>query len=219
MKWKELKYWTSGEYQVVQERLNDLSKAKRPWNPGKRTLFRAMDLLPFEEVKVMFCAQDPYPDPIYCTGCAFDIPADTMGNFPPTLSNLIKEYHDDTGFPIPVTSGSLLKWVEQGVFLWNCIPSCTAFKSLSHDWPEWELLTQEIIRELSKQSKTVFVFFGGRARRYAEYVEPGEDVIEVSHPSPRASRSSKHPFLGSRIFTTVNAKLVGQGLEPINWRL
>jgi uracil DNA glycosylase len=46
-----------------------------------------------------------------------------------------------------------------------------------------------------------------------------DNVICTSHPSPMGQLSGKTPFLGSRIFTTINDKLRGLGLEPIDWKL
>lgn len=215
--WDDLDYWKCGEWDVVQERLEDITKAGGIYCPGKKNLFKALKLVAFEEVRVMMVAQDPYPNPGFAMGPAFSINKDE--EFTPTLVNLLKEYRDDTHHEYP-DDGDLTPWCSEGVLLWNAIPSCAAWKSMSHDWPEWHLLTKEIIERLSQSGRTVFIFFGGVARGFAKYVEPGEDMIEVSHPSPRASRMSKdHPFFGSRIFTRTNTLLVEQGLEPINWKL
>lgn len=213
-----LDYWKCGEYQVVQERLNDLQQKGVLVNPHSSRRFRALALTPFSDVRVVLLGQDPYPDPKYATGLAFSIPP-TEQQYPPTLHNLFKEYQTDLGYPLPI-AGDLTPWAVHGVLLWNVIPTCTAYHSLSHDWPEYELLTQEIVSKLSKRAEPpVFIFLGGRARRFTAYVESGCDVIETSHPSPRASRSSKHPFFGSRIFTTANARLSEAGIETIDWRL
>jgi len=217
--WSRLKYWNCGEFDVVLERLNDLRKAGTPFCPQKDHIFRSLQMCPFDQVRVVLMGQDPYPDPVYPTGIAFDVdPRIPYKSLPPTLKTIFEEYNSDLGYPIP-NSGSLVNWCYEGVLLWNAIPTCDAWKSKSHDWPEWKLLTQELVEELSKKGKTVFVFLGNTARQFAQYVEPGEEVIEVSHPSPRASRASRHPFLGSRIFSTVNDKLCAQGLPPIDWRL
>jgi uracil DNA glycosylase len=64
------------------------------------------------------------------------------------------------------------------------------------------------------------VFLGGRAREYMEFVDHlKSDVLCFSHPSPRGAYSGHNPFMGSHMFTTINDRLVGEGLEPIDWRL
>ena len=212
--WDDMQFWGSGEEQVVLENLKGIR-----YCPGKKNLFRALELTPYNEVKVMICGQDPYTDPLLATGVAFSVPADAR--IPPTLKQIFDEYETDLHLPRP-TSGNLEKWCREGVLLWNVIPSCHSGQSLSHDWEEWRYLTNEIITRLAEKG-IVFVFIGSRARAYAT-IPRGMDncrVIETVHPSPRAmlNKNIKHPFIGSRIFTTINDKLSEIGLEPINWRL
>lgn len=217
--WPDLKFWETGECQVVMERLSDLRKARKVHNPSRENLFRALQLTPFDKVKVVICGQDPYPDSRYATGLAFSIPPECK-DWPPTLTNLLKEYSSDLFLPEPGT-GDLSKWAAEGVLLWNVIPSCLAGASMSHEWNEWADLTVEILKKLSDkpQKDVVFCFLGGVARGYVTYVDDQNDIIQCSHPSPRGSLKAKDPFIGSRIFSTINDKLVAQGVSPINWRL
>jgi len=218
MSWDSLEYWRSGEWQVVEERLSDMDKSGITYNPERQLLFTSLDATPMEKVTVVLSGQDPYPAGKYATGLAFSIPKEAKTH-PPTLNTLLQEYVDDLHYPYP-KNGSLEKWASQGVLLWNSIPSCEAGKSLSHDWYEWSSLTQEIITTLSNQGNIVFVFLGGVARRFTPYVDTlRNDLIETSHPSPRGNRTSKVPFSGSRIFSTINAKLCARGKEPIDWKL
>jgi uracil-DNA glycosylase len=219
--WK-LDYWQSGEYQVVREKLDEEEHLGFVVNPERKSLFKALAAIPMERVRVAIIGQDPYPDSRMATGFAFSIPSDVPSReFPPTLGNIFDEYERDLHYPRP-TNGDLSKWVAQGVLLWNAIPSCRKGSSLSHDWPgrEWDYLTREIVRRLSVQS-IVFVFLGSVAQRFASDIEEdsGSEVIITSHPSPRGSLKAKHPFKGSRIFTTINDKLCSLGMTPIDWRL
>lgn len=224
--WK-LKYWQTGEWQVVNERLKDMEKAGERYNPVRSQLFAGLRSLKAEDVRVAIIGQDPYPNPEHATGLAFSIPRRTVegsdqvqiGPFPPTLKEILKEYSADTGYPIP-DHGDLSRWAERGVLLWNAIPSCRAFGSLSHDWDEWSYLTREIITKLSDQGGIVFAFLGGVARRYEPDVDTKTNkVLHTSHPSPRGSLNSRVPFVGSRIFTTINSNLADLGKPPIMWRL
>lgn len=216
--WK-LDYWQTGEWQVVNERLKDMEKANVPYNPTRASLFRALSITSLGETKVAIFGQDPYPDGRYATGLAFSIPADIdRHGFPPTLNTIFDEYQSDLGYPYP-SHGSLLRWAQQGVLLWNVIPSCQRGKSLSHDWDEWSYLTKEITKKLSEKG-IVFAFLGAVAKRYLEEVDlTKNEIILTSHPSPRAIKFSKTPFEGSRLFSTINDKLISQGLDPVDWRL
>lgn len=215
--WNDLTYWDSGEWQVVQEKLEDLEKKRIIYNPERQNLFNALDACPYDKVKVAIFGQDPYPEGKYATGIAFSIPKASK-TMPPTLVNLLKEYNTDTGLDVP-TSGNLEKWCDRGVLLWNVVPSCTAGSSLSHNWDEWKLLTNEIIKKLSERT-VVMVFLGGTARNFVkEANEQMVEILEASHPSPRASNASNNPFFGSRVFTTANLKLAEWGIDTIDWKL
>lgn len=220
MLWSDLDYWQSGEYQVVQERWQDLVNAGKVINPAPKYMFRCLDHCPYDTVKVIIVGQDPYPEYRFAIGTAFSIPYHIAPeDFPPTLKNLFKEYCNDLHYDTP-GNGDLLQWSQRGVLLWNAIPSCETGKSLSHDWNEYEDLTREIIEELSEKGNIVFVFLGAVARRYVKYVDTTRNaVIETSHPSPRGSISGRNPFLGSRIFTRINAQLVDYFKDPIDWKL
>lgn len=220
----DLDYFNSGEWQVVDERLQDLEKVNRSigsdgYNPGRKGLFRALQLLSCGETRVCVIGQDPYPTPAFATGVAFSIPeAIPSKHYPPTLQTFLKEYTSDLGYDLP-SNGNLEQWSKHGVLLWNAIPSCCPGRSLSHDWVEYEPLTRGIIQQLSKQG-IVFAFLGQVARRYVDEVDlRNNEVIVTSHPSPRGNMNSKTPFTGSRLFSTINDKLVSNGLPKVDWKL
>lgn len=213
----DLNYWNTGEWQVVEERLHDLQAKKITYNPSKQNLFRALRATPFAKVVVAIYGQDPYPDHQHATGLAFSVPDGTRP-LPPTAEAILQEYSADLGLPHP-GHANLTKWAEQGVLLWNVIPSCQEWKSLSHEWEEWTYLTTEITKKLSDKG-IVFALTGARARDYKQFIDEKPNyIIETSHPSPKGSMKSKVPFVGSRLFSRINDYLVQQGKPSINWRL
>lgn len=219
MTWDDFDYWNTGEWQVIQEHLDDMEREGHVYCPSRDMLFAAMDAVEFDDVRVAILGQDPYPDPKFATGIAFSIPARLKPPYPVTLFNIFREYTSDLNYPWP-KNGSLTRWCDQGVFLWNVIPTCEERKSLSHeDWLEWAYLTKEIVERLNKRN-VVFVLLGGRARAYSIHIDDEiSSVIETSHPSPRGQLKSKLPFLGSRIFSRVNDALCELKKEPIDWKL
>jgi|SRR3989304_2315849 len=216
--WGEMDYWNTGEWQAVEEKLADLHVAKKKYNPGRRNLFAALRRTQFEDTKVAVLGQDPYPKYQHATGVAFSIPEEEE-EIPVTLANIFREYCNDLHYPYP-KNGSLVKWTEEGVLLWNVIPSCETGKSLSHlSWDEWRPLTEEIIKRLNMKG-IVFAFLGGIAREFSKFVDSSKNFsIETSHPSPRGNLHGKIPFLGSRLFTTINCHLETLGRSPIDWKL
>lgn len=215
--WDDLTFWNTGEWQVMEERLNDWDDRGIKYNPDRELIFAALDEVPLEEVEVMFIGQDPYPDPEFACGVAFSVGQYKKGPYPQTLKMIFEEYEHDLHYPCP-TSGDLSPWCSQGVLLWNSIPTCFEGKSLSHNFPEWGQLTKELVEVVSARG-CVLVFFGALAREYVKYANPASRTIETAHPSPRGNRFSKKPFLGSRIFTRCNEALRDLNRPPINWRL
>ncbi|MDE1830348.1 MAG: uracil-DNA glycosylase [Thaumarchaeota archaeon] len=218
--WDDMQFWSSKEWEIVQERLD-----KDIFNPARESIFAAFDATPLDKVKVAILGQDPYPDPRLATGLAFSIPEDIQG-FPPTLDTIFKEYCNDLHLPYP-SSGDLRPWCSRGVFLYNVIPTCDSYRSLSNDWPEWSVLSREVVETLCKEG-VVIVLLGRKARElrdivnYYEVLTPKENIlIELCHPSTRAIANAKTEakFLGSRLFSRANEALVTLGRGTIDWRL
>lgn len=211
-----LKFWKSGEYQVIKEKLHDIRDRhtlRDLYCPGRFNLFRELALLRPEQVKVVIVGQDPYPNPLLATGVAFSIPR-SVKTFPPTLVNIFKEYSDDLDYPTP-KHGDLTRWVKEGVLLWNAFPTCAIGRPASHRWCEYEYLTRDVIHTVDMY-KPVFVFLGRMAQAFASECSEQQLTISTSHPSPLGAHKG---FLGSRIFSRVNTLLVEAGKKPINWRL
>lgn len=72
--------------------------------PPGRFVFSAFNQTPFDKVNVVILGQDPYHEPNQAHGLSFSVQDGVP--FPPSLQNIFKEIHDDTGAPIP-TSGTL----------------------------------------------------------------------------------------------------------------
>ena len=86
--------------------------------PPREDLFAAFRLTPPEQVRVVILGQDPYHGPGQAQGLCFSV--NDGVRFPPSLVNIFKELQSDLGIA-PPTSGSLVRWAEQGVFLLNAL--------------------------------------------------------------------------------------------------
>lgn len=227
MEWDELEYWRTGEWQVIQERLDELDKIGGGYTPKRDNIFNALEATPFEKVDVVLIGQDPYPDPKYATGLAFDVNNGTK-IWPPTLVNIHKELCDDMGYPWP-KKPSLKPWAARGVLLWNATPTVQSYKA-GHQpilefngkfsgsyWYEWEPLTEEIIKTLSdKREGIVFIFWGARASKFEKFVDSKKHkTFHAVHPSPL---SANRGWWKSRTFSSVNKLLKDLGKGPIDWR-
>lgn len=195
---------------LVQER-----KAGKVIYPQISDVFSALNLTPFQQVKVVILGQDPYHGPNQAHGLCFSVQDGVKP--PPSLVNIFKELQDDLGI-IPSSSGCLTKWAREGVLLLNNVLTVEDGKAGSHHGKGWEGFTDFIIRLIHEKKKNVvFILWGSPAQKKAAIVDPKKHLILKSvHPSPL---SSYRGFFGSKPFSKTNDFLKSQGLRPIDWDL
>jgi uracil-DNA glycosylase len=186
--------------------------ASHPVYPPLPDLFTAFRLCPLEAARVLILGQDPYHKAGQAHGLSFSVREGVA--VPPSLRNVFKELRDDLGVQ-PPAHGELTGWAAQGVLLLNAVLTVRGGAPASHAGRGWEHFTDAAIKALdAKDSRVVFVLWGGYARKKAALVtRPQHVVLEAGHPSPMNPRG----FLGSRPFSAVDAALAEAGLEPIRW--
>lgn len=181
--------------------------------PRGSNIFRAFDKCPFERLKVVIIGQDPYHGPGQAHGLCFSV-ADGVP-FPPSLQNIFKEVHADTGAEIPL-SGNLDRWAEQGVLLLNAVLTVREHEAASHAGRGWETFTDAVVRAVAERKEgVVYMLWGSYAQRKGAIADPSRNLIlKAVHPSPL---SAYRGFLGCRHFSQANAYLESLGKEPILW--
>ena len=180
--------------------------------PPKQQVFSAFKT-DLNEVKVVIIGQDPYHGPKQAHGLAFSVRDGVQ--IPPSLQNIFKEIHTETGAPIPI-SGNLNRWAEQGVLLLNNVLTVEAHHAGSHRAKGWETFTENIIKYLNEnRPHLVFLLWGRDARSKAKLIDTSKHlVLESAHPSPL---SAYNGFFGNNHFIKCNKQLENWGLTPINW--
>jgi uracil-DNA glycosylase len=183
--------------------------------PPSHQVFRALELTPFDEVRVVILGQDPYHDLDQAHGLAFSVAPGIKP--PPSLVNMFKELETDIGLARPAT-GCLEPWARQGVLLLNTALTVRAHQANSHQKQGWETFTDAVIQVVAaRPGPVVFVLWGANARKKAALVDASRhSVIESAHPSPLSARTG---FFGSKPFSRINAALSAHGHPPINWAL
>ncbi len=203
----------SDEYKVLLNNVEEEYTLKAIL-PCKENVFRALDILDFDKVKVVILGQDPYPNKQHAMGLSFSVPIDA--SIPKSLVNIFKEYNDDLGYPIPL-SGDLSKWSKEGVLLLNTSLTVEEGKPGSHSTIGWTLFTDEIIRKISNRGKVVFLLWGNHAKSKKELIDIDRNrIIESVHPSPLAAYRG---FFGSKPFSSINTCLKELGQEEIDFKL
>ncbi|OBX35870.1 uracil-DNA glycosylase [Halomonas elongata] len=102
--------------QALRDFLAGEKAARKVIYPHSSNWFRAFELTPLEEVRVVILGQDPYHGPNQAHGLCFSVRPGVQ--VPPSLVNIYKELAADVGFQ-PVNHGFLESWARQGVLLLN----------------------------------------------------------------------------------------------------
>ena len=198
--------------------VNEKAAGKRIFPRGS-DWFRALDLTPLDQVRVVILGQDPYHGDGQAHGLCFSVRPGTRT--PPSLVNIYKEMESDLGIP-PARHGFLEHWAKQGVLLLNAVLTVEMGLAASHQGRGWERFTDAVIRLVNAREKpVVFMLWGSHAQKKAAFVDSIERggrhlVLRSPHPSPLSAYSG---FFGSKPFSKANAFLVAQGEPPIDWAL
>ena len=183
-------------------------------HPPEAEVFAALELTPFEQVRVMILGQDPYHGPGQAHGLAFSVRPGVRP--PPSLLNIFREMREELGCPMP-NHGCLFSWARQGVLLLNAVLTVRESEPNSHQGRGWEKFTDAVIRALAaRPDPLVFVLWGGYAARKAALIGAPHYVHRSAHPSPLSARRG---FFGSLPFGTINRELKRNGKEPVDWCL
>jgi uracil-DNA glycosylase len=182
--------------------------------PPGNLIFRAFELTPVPEVKVVIMGQDPYHGPCQAMGLSFSVPDGVRT--PPSLRNIFQEIESDMGICM---SGrpNLEPWARQGVLLLNSSLTVEAGVANSHSRIGWQTFTDAVISYLSSHCEgIVFLLWGRFAQEKAALIDTSRHhVLMAAHPSPLAGGA----FFGCRHFSRANAFLTEHGEEPVDWTI
>lgn len=180
--------------------------------PPKDQIFRALELNPFDQVKVVIIGQDPYHNDFQANGLCFSVSENVK--IPPSLKNIFTELKEDLG--IERKKKELDDWAEQGVLLLNSTLTVKAHEANSHKDLGWEKFTDFVIQEISdKKENVVFVLWGAFAQKKEEFIDSSKHIIiKSSHPSPF---SVYRGFSGSKPFSKINDYLKSKNQKIILW--
>ena len=182
--------------------------------PEEKNVFNALELTPFESVKVVILGQDPYHGFGQAHGLSFSVQKGIP--LPPSLKNIYKELQEDIGGDLP-TEGDLSHWAKQGVLLLNTVLTVEEGNANSHKGKGWERLTNRLIKSLNElKHPVIFILWGKPAQDKEKLItNPNHVILKAPHPSPL---SAYRGFFGSKPFSRVNDILIQQGQTPICWK-
>lgn len=164
-------------------------------------VFRALELTPLAQTRVVILGQDPYHSEGQAEGLAFSVPRGTR--IPPSLRNIFKELQRDMGVT-PAPCGHLGGWAAQGVLLLNSSLTVEEAAPGSHAKWGWHELTDKIVCAAAQHAEPkVFLLWGAHAQSKTPIIHDAAQrhlVLQCNHPSPLAANRPPAPFVGSGHF-------------------
>lgn len=202
----------SKEFKELQTFLNNEYATYKIY-PEAKNVFNALNLVKYDDVKVVIIGQDPYHQPHQAHGLCFSVLEGTK--LPPSLQNIFKEIEDETGKK-PNTNGNLTSWAKQGVLLLNSVLTVRESCPNSHKNKGWELITCKIIKLLSeRKDPVIFLLWGANAIQLGKDIDRSRHyVLTCAHPSPL---SAYNGFFGCGHFNKTNEILRKLGKKEIEW--
>lgn len=210
--------------------------------PKPENIFRIFKLLSPKDVRVVIVGQSPYHNGV-ASGIAFGVENDVVtdaisdgvsdavkndgasvgaidgAKIPPTL-NIIKAEVENTVYPLEPREFdyTLMKWVNQGVFMYNT--SLTVIEGMpnSHD-NIWMDFTKGVMEILNETPGLIWCLWGNDAKKCKNYINPMfHHILEAAHPSAECYKKAAG-FYDCDHFNLVNEIIIGQnGREfEINW--
>lgn len=208
----------SEEYKNLENFLNQEYTTKTIY-PEPKNVFNALNLVKFNDVKVVIIGQDPYHNPNQAHGLSFSVEKDIA--IPPSLQNIYKELKNDLDCYIP-NNGNLTKWAKQGVLMLNSVLTVEKNKPNSHKNKGWERITKKIVELLNeREDPVIFLLWGGNAKLIGKDIDTKKHfVLTAVHPSPMSANQGgwfgcKHFSKTNEILTTLNKEIIDWQIENI----
>ncbi len=203
---------TSQQFKNLQDFLTEEYNTKKIY-PTPENVFNALNLVKYNDVKVVIIGQDPYHQPGQAHGLSFSVQNGIK--LPPSLVNIYKEIEKEMGKK-SCTNGDLTAWAKQGVLLLNSVLTVRDSQPNSHKNMGWEKITSRVVGLLSKREKpVVFLLWGANAIAIGKNIDRSKHlVLTCAHPSPL---SAYNGFFGCNHFVKANEFLIKNNETPIEW--
>ena len=185
-------------------------------NPKIGWVFRALNMVPLDQVKAIIMGQDPAPQPGLATGLAFSLDKSVHPTEVPSVQRVILEARNE-GYCVDPEKGVLISWAEQGVVLLNTALTLIQDEIGSHI-DVWANFTDNLIKYINENaSPSVWILWGWNAKQLEDKIDHSKHyVLKGGHPSPNAD--GKY-FFCQNYFSCAIDWLCRENRGMIDWNL
>lgn len=184
--------------------------------PKQADVFKAFNLCPLHNLKVIMLGLDPYPQKGVATGILFGNSTDTTEeNYSPSLK-IIKDAVIDLhkSHNLITFDPTLESWAKQGILMINSALTVEANNPGSHIML-WRPFISKLFKSLDGYTGVVYVLFGSIAKTFKPYINTRfNTVLEVEHPAYFA-RTGKE--MSSEIFYKISRIVKENYNYQISW--
>lgn len=197
--------------------LGIINTLNKPICPEYPNIFKAFELCKYEDLKVIFIGQDPYPQKNVATGILFGNKREVLeSNLSPSLK-IVKEAAID--FELVHNSiifdQSLEDWAKQGILMINSALTCEMNKVGSHTML-WRGFISKLLTNLSVWNNgIIYVLFGEQANTFSPYINSKTNIIlKEKHPAYYARIGKRMPC---EVFKNISKLTKEKYGIPIEW--
>lgn len=190
---------------------------RKPLCPAQPDVFKAFELCPLKDLKVVMLGQDPYPQKGVATGILFGNRKEVNeDNLSPSL-NIVKEAA--INFEVPhycITFDQTLEsWAKQGILMINSALTVEMNRIGSHVML-WRPFIAKLLKNLSEYNTAiVYVLFGRQAQTFKPYINSRfNHIIEIEHPAYFARNGTRMPH---QLFVDISNEVKRIYGVPIKW--
>lgn len=175
--------------------------------PSIKNVFKAFKLCSYNECKVIFIGQDPFPQKGVAQGILFGNSSDTPEDKLSPSLKVVKE--SVINFDIPhnliTFDPTLESWAKQGILMLNSALTTEVGKVGIHTL-KWRPFIGSFLKNMSEKNPgIIYVFFGSQAKSLDTYINNNNNYkLFIEHPAYYARLNKRMP---SDIWYTVQ-KLV-----------
>lgn len=187
---------------------NEREKGVKIYPEGK-DIFRAFNLTPFDEIKVVILGQDPYHGPGQADGLCF---SSRGPKTPPSLRVIFKEiykdfniqYFHEKSYDEFFPTNNLEAWAKNGFLLLNTVLTVEEGKAGSHKDMGWEVLIDVVFKAINKrEDPVIFLLWGKYAEGYRERIAKHHISFTAPHPAAELNGQQASIFSGCGHFSAV----------------
>lgn len=184
--------------------------------PNIKDVFKAFKLCPYNNCRVVFIGQDPYPQRGVAQGVLFGNSSDTPENKLSPSLQIIKE--SVINFEIPhnliTFDPTLESWAKQGILMINSALTTEVGKIGVH-MMKWRPFMIAFLKQMSMINPgIIYVLFGSQAQILEPYISKNNYVLKIEHPAYFARTNKKMPY---HIWKDINKILYDLYGERIEW--